>query len=136
MINEGITLAGAEGVYGCLFEPNDEYWIALYDEGAKLGADVHGYIADGEIRGQGYRAGGKPIGAPKIQRDGNCFIWDFEDVSWPNSSISASAALIYNKTRSRSLCVLSFPRTMSRNGTFRLVLPPPTANEGAVRFYY
>lgn len=134
MIKDGITIAGAEGVYGCLFDPADEYWVALYDDG--LDESTGAYTAAGEVKGQGYRAGGKPVGPPRILRDGNCFVWDFEDPVWTNSTISACCALIYNKTRGRSLAVLSFPETVSRNGTFRLVLPPPTASEGAVRFYY
>ena len=135
MAKDGITIAGAEGVYGMLFDVGDDFYISLYD-GAKLDENTGGYTAIGEVNGPGYMAGGKKLSTPRIQRDGNCFVWDFEDVTWNNSSLTADCGLIYNKTRGRSLCVISFPRTVSRNGVFRLIMPSPTAQEGAVRFYF
>lgn len=136
MTKDGITIAGAEGVYGMLFDIGDDYYAALYTDRAKLDETTTSYTAMGEVSGQGYVAGGKRLSTPKIVRDGNCFVWDFDDLLWPNSSLNACCGLIYNKTRGRSLAVFSFPETVSRNGNFRIIMPPPTAQEGVVRFYF
>jgi hypothetical protein len=136
MIKDGLTRVGAEGVYGCSFSMGDDYWLALYGESAELGEDTRMYTAVGEVAGQGYTAGGKLLSRPKLVHDGRCFVWDFDDLVWPASSIDACCGLIYNKTKNKSLAVMSFPRTMSRNGNFRIVMPPPTASEGVVRFEY
>lgn len=136
MIKDGITHAGADGVYTMQFGADDEYYLALYGDEATLNEDTSAYVSTHEVRGAGYAPGGKRLGQPKFVRDGRCVVWDFDDLTWPNSSIEACCGLIYNKTRNRSLAVMSFDPTLSRNGTFRVAIPPPTAQEGAVRFYY
>ena len=136
MTNDGITHAGAEGVYSLEFSPTDEYYLALYTDQARLDENTPTYVSAGEAKGQGYTAGGKFLGAPKIVRDGKCIVWDWDDPLWENSSIEACCGLIWNKTRNRSLAVFSFEPKLSRNGRFRVAMPPPTSQEGVVRFYY
>lgn len=136
MVKDGITTAGAEGIYGLAFSMDDDYYLALYGDGANLTDGTVAYTAMHEASGQGYLAGGKRLSRPKLVRDGRWYIWDFDDLLWPNCSIEACCGLIYNRTKNRSLAVMSFEPTMSRNGNFRIVMPPPTANEGVVRFEY
>jgi hypothetical protein len=133
---DGITHAGAEGVYSMQFSPDDEYYMALYTDAARLDENTASYIATGEAKGAGYTAGGRRLGPPKMVKDGKCVVWDWDDPVWENSSIDACCALIWNKTRNASLAVLSFEPKTSRNGRFRVAFPPPTSQQGVVRFYF
>ena len=137
MISEGITIAGAEGIFGGEFSVEDDYYFALYEEGCNLSETTMAYTTVGEVRGAGYTPGGRLLGRPRVRRDGRCITWDWDDPQWPNSSIPLSCGgLIYNKTRGRSLCVVGFEPTMSRNGPFKVTLPPPTAAEAVLRFNF
>jgi hypothetical protein len=76
MAKDGITIAGAEGVYGMLFDVGDDFYVALYD-GAKLDENTGGYTAIGEVSGQGYTAGGKKLSTPSDveQQFPDCRLW-------------------------------------------------------------
>jgi hypothetical protein len=131
----GLTVAGAEGVYSCQFSLDDDYWLALY-LGARHDEDTSKYSTASEAKGDGYTPGGKALCKPRIVRDGNCFVWDFDDLEWNPSSITADSAMIYNRTRGKSLAVFSVPHTVSKNGAWKLFMPAPNATEGVVRFYF
>jgi hypothetical protein len=135
MVKDGITIAGAEGVYCCKFSLDDDYFVALYLN-AEMDNGTSRHVSTNEVRGQGYTAGGKQLSTPRVVMDGNCFVWDFDDVVWQASTITADSALIYNRSKSKSLSIFSFPQTVSKNGAWRLYMPAPTSSDGVVRFYF
>src|SRR5690606_10975703 len=64
--------------------------------------DTHQYKDDvtNEVSGTGYTAGGidLPTSAPSYTAGTNTLVLDGSDVSWPNSTIVARYAVIYNST--------------------------------------
>ena len=70
-----------------------------------------------------------------ISTDGTTAIFDADNVSWANATISAQAALIYNFTNSNSaIAVLDFGGVKtSTNGTFELQFPNADATNGLIR---
>jgi hypothetical protein len=100
------------------------------------------YTTDGEVIGApGYQAGGQVLGGMTVTMDGPVAILDWADALWPNSTIVARGALIFNATRNRAVVVLDFGPSpagdargySSTNGNFLVPFPEPTAATGLVR---
>jgi hypothetical protein len=125
-----------------LFQPMDEYRIALYSDKANLSPMTEKYTTDGEVIGApGYTAGGQVLTGMTVVMDGPTAVIDWADVVWPNSTIVARGALIFNATRNRAVVILDFgpspagdPRGYSStNGNFLVPFPEPNAATGLVR---
>ena len=88
-----------------------------------------------EASGTGYSSGGATLGSVSITLDGTTAIVDFADVSFSNSTISASGAMIYNSSASnRAIAVISFGGTVaSTAGTFTVTMPTPDASNAIIR---
>ena len=82
-------------------------------------------LSSDEASGTGYSSGGATLGSVSIVLDGTTAIVDFADVSFTNSTISASGAMIYNASASnRAIAVISFGGTVaSTAGTFTVTMP-------------
>ena len=110
---------------------------ALYDNTASLDQNTAAYIAANEISDSGtnYVIGGETLTNVVISTDGTTAIFDADNVSWANATISAQAALIYNFTNSNSaIAVLDFGGVKtSTNGTFELQFPNADATNGLIR---
>ena len=112
-------------------QPQDRYMIALYGVGANVNHKTTAYIAQGEIVGEGYKAGGtllKGYEAKLLTKGGNAVAYiDWDDPQWENSSIKATAALIYNASKgNKAVTVLDFGKEyISGSGLFIVVLPEP-----------
>ena len=110
---------------------------ALYDNTATLNQNTAAYITANEISDSGtnYTTGGATLTNVAISTDGTTAIFDADNVSWANATISAQAALIYNANNSNSsIAVLDFGGVKtSTNGTFELQFPNADATNGLIR---
>jgi hypothetical protein len=110
---------------------------ALYDNTATLNQNTAAYITANEISdtGTNYTTGGATLTNVTITTDGTTAIFDADNVSFANATISAQAALIYNANNSNSsIAVLDFGGVKtSTNGTFELQFPNADATNGLIR---
>lgn len=110
---------------------------ALYDNTATLNENTTAYITANEISASGtnYTTGGATLTNVAITVDGTTAIFDCDNVSFANATISAQAALIYNANNSNSsIAVLDFGGVKtSTNGTFELQFPNADATNGLIR---
>jgi len=110
---------------------------ALYDNTATLNQNTTAYITANEISDSGtnYTTGGQVLTNVAISTDGTTAIFDCDNVSFANATISAQAALIYNANNSNSsIAVLDFGGVKtSTNGTFELQFPNADATNGLIR---
>jgi hypothetical protein len=75
------------------------YRCSLYTNAAKLTADTLAYTTIGEHEATGtYEAGGKPLVIAPGGSSGTTAWIDFEDLTWPESTITARGALIWNSS--------------------------------------
>jgi hypothetical protein len=110
---------------------------ALYDNTATLNQNTAAYITANEVSSSGtnYTTGGATLTNVAISTDGTTAIFDADNVSFANATISAQAALIYNANNSNSsIAVLDFGGVKtSTNGTFELQFPNADATNGLIR---
>ena len=110
---------------------------ALYDNTATLNQNTTAYITANEVSNSGtnYTTGGATLTNVAISTDGTTAIFDADNVSFANATISAQAALIYNANNSNSsIAVLDFGGVKtSTNGTFELQFPNADATNGLIR---
>jgi len=110
---------------------------ALYDNTATLNQNTAAYITANEISDSGtnYTTGGATLTNVTITTDGTTAIFDADNVTFANATISAQAALIYNANNANSsIAVLDFGGVKtSTNGTFELQFPNADATNGLIR---
>lgn len=118
-----------------IHQPGDEYRIALYLEQASLGAQTKVYTPLQEVNAAGYKPGGQKLTGYLAKLDGPVALLDWEDPVWPNASITARGALIFNFTKgNRAVVVMDLGKDyVSTNGEFKVFLPEPTAETAVVR---
>lgn len=106
---------------------NDVFKAALYTDAAVLSQATTAYSATDEVSGTGYTAGGATIevssGYPGL--NGSVAEVRFDDVTWPNSTITARGVLIYNSSKAnRAVLVRDFGGNVSTsNGPFTISTP-------------
>jgi hypothetical protein len=108
----------------------DQIMIALYSSAATINAATTAYTTEGEISGPGYATGGQRLLNPQLLGPvGGIAYATFDDAVWPNSTLLARGALIYNQTaQQRAVAVLDFVADKSSNiGDFHVKFPPPGA---------
>ena len=88
-----------------------------------------------EVSGTGYSSGGVTLSSVAITTSGTTALVDFADVSFSNSTISASGAMIYNASASnKAIAVITFSGTVaSTAGTFTVTMPTADASEAIIR---
>jgi len=110
---------------------------ALYDNTASLAANTTVYDTANEISSSGtnYTTGGNALTNVAITTDGTTAIFDADNVTFANATISAQAALLYNSNNSNSaIAVLDFGGVKtSTNGTFELQFPTANSSAGLIR---
>lgn len=117
-------------------QPGDEYKVALYTASAVLNPSMPSYTPQGEVATPGYDPGGRALKGYVCGIDQGIAVMGWkEPVVWPNATIAAYGALIYNASRgSRALVVVDFEgRISSTYGDFRLLMPPVTAETALIR---
>ena len=110
---------------------------ALYDNTASLAANTTAYATANEVSASGtnYTTGGNALTNVAITTDGTTAIFDADNVTFANATISAQAALLYNSNNSNSaIAVLDFGGVKtSTNGTFELQFPTANSTAGLIR---
>jgi len=109
--------------------------VALFDNTATLSSATTAYAIANEASGSGYTAGGEAITGAAVTLDGSTAIFDCDNVSWANATISAQAAVIYNNSFSNAaIAVLDFGSVKtSTNGTFEIQMPNANASTALIR---
>ena len=113
----------------------DDYRFALYDNSASLTPDTTtAYTTTGEVTGTGYTAGGQSLSGFSLHIESRTVVTDFNDPSWPNSSITATGGLIYNASKvNRAVVVIDFGGTyQSNNGPFVYIMPAPDKDNAII----
>ena len=108
---------------------------ALYTNAASLAANTTAYATSNEVSGGNYTTGGNTLANVAISVDGTTAIFDADNVTFPNATISAQAALLYNNSNANAaIAVLDFGGVKtSTNGTFELQFPTANASAGLIR---
>src|SRR5436309_3328143 len=99
MSSESICVSWLEEIQLGIHRSSDTYKIALYTSAASLDHTTETYSSANEASGAGYVAGGKILTGFATGRSGKTAWTDFSDVSWPNATITARYALIYNASQ-------------------------------------
>jgi len=88
-----------------------------------------------EASGTNYSAAGETLGSVAITTSGTTALVDFADVTWSNSTISASGAIIYNSSASnKAIAIISFGGTVaSTAGTFTVTMPAADSSNAIIR---
>jgi hypothetical protein len=116
----------------------DALKIALFTSSASLDKTSVTYATTNEVVGTGYTAGGAALAYAGTQPAafGDEATLDFDDVSWPSSTITANGCIIYNTARSNkiiSVHAFSGGDKTSTAGTFSIVFPTPGAGTSIIR---
>ena len=122
---------------------NDTINLALYTSSATLNGNTTAYSATNEVGASGtYAAGGITLTSPTIgltatSATASTAFVDFANASFTSATISAQAALIYNRSSSATnaaIAVLDFGSVKtSTNGTFTIAFPTNDASSAILR---
>lgn len=109
--------------------------LALYTSLANLGPATTVYTTSEEVVGAGYTAGGNTLTGAQVSVSGITAFVTFANTSWPNSTITARGALIYNSSKSnKAIAVLDFGADKnSASSTFTVQFPINTAADAIIR---
>jgi len=122
---------------------NDTINLALYTNSVTLNGNTTAYSATNEVGASGtYAAGGITLTSPTIgltasSATASTAFVDFANASFTSATISAQAALIYNRSSSATnaaIAVLDFGAVKtSTNGTFTIAFPTNDASSAILR---
>ena len=122
---------------------NDTINLALYTSSASLDGNTTAYTTSQEVGASGtYAAGGATltgatVGLTATSATASTAFVDFANASFTSATISAQAALIYNRSSSATnaaICVLDFGSVKtSTNGTFTIAFPTNDASSAILR---
>ena len=122
---------------------NDTINLALYTSSATLNGNTTAYSTSNEVGASGtYAAGGATLTSPtigltKTSATASTAFVDFANASFTSATISAQAALIYNRSSSNTnaaIAVLDFGAVKtSTNGTFTIAFPTNDASSAILR---
>lgn len=96
MIEQGIPRSARAGFLSGVHKASHTYRMALYGPGAALSKDVREYTPKGEVVGKGYTAGGRKIDDWRVVEAGEGAAIAFDAVVWPDATIKAAGAVVYN----------------------------------------
>ena len=122
---------------------NDTINLALYTNSVTLNGNTTAYSATNEVGNSGtYAAGGITLTSPTIgltatSATASTAFVDFANASFTSATISAQAALIYNRSSSATnaaIAVLDFGSVKtSTNGTFTIAFPTNDKDSAILR---
>jgi hypothetical protein len=122
---------------------NDTINLALYTSSASLDGNTTAYTTSQEVGASGtYAAGGATltgatVGLTATSATASTAFVDFANASFTSATISAQAALIYNRSSSATnaaICVLDFGSVKtSTNGTFTIAFPTNDKDSAILR---
>ena len=130
-ITSAIPTSFKQEILDGIHEPEDEYRIALFTNGAALDAKCTHYAGQpGEVTGRGYVKGGIALSGRTSGTSGTAGYVTFDNPEWGGASFTAHAALIYNASKeNRAVAVINFGQDYTcSNGTFAVSLPAAGAS--------
>ena len=92
-------------------------------------------LGSDEATGTNYTSGGQALNSATITLSGSTAFVDFADEVFPNLTISAAGALIYNSSQAnKAVAVFNFGSTVtSTAGDFTVVFPAADASNAVIR---
>ena len=136
MITTALATSAKLGWLTGVHAPTDVYKIALYTSAASLDSTTTAYVSADEITSSGYNIGGEVLSGYSATVDGTAAILTFSNPSWPNASIVAAGALIYNSSKANAaIAIISFGGdAASTNAAFTIQFPAFDAAHALIRF--
>lgn len=114
----------------------DTFRWALYTSAATLDATTTAYTVTNEASGTGYAAGGATSASVTPVNDSGTIVFDFADVTWAGSTITARGCMLYNDTHASnaSVAIWDFGSDQSSSsGDFTLQMPTADASNAILR---
>jgi hypothetical protein len=126
-----------EGVHNFDAIGGDTFYLALYTSAANLDATTTAYTTSGEVSsvGTNYPAGGSALTSLGVSLSGTTAFLDFNDLTFPNVTLTARGCLIYNQTEAnKGVAVFDFGSDKTAtDGDFTVIFPAPTSTTAVIR---
>lgn len=109
--------------------------LALYTSAATLGAATTVYSTTNEVTGTNYTAGGNTLTRIDPTTGGTTGFTDFADLVFPNVTLTANGAMIYNVTNgNRAAAILAFGADKTATaGDFTVIFPAAADTTAIIR---
>lgn len=124
------------GVHNFSTSAGNTFKLALYSTVSGFSATgTTAYTTTNEASGTGYTAAGAALTNTSVAVVDNVAVADFSDLTFSSSTITASAALIYNDTATGdpAVVVLDFGSNQtSTNGDFTIEFPDASSSTTAI----
>lgn len=136
-IGEQWLIELTKGEHDFTTSTGDTFRFALYTSSATLDETTTAYTATNEASGTGYSAGGATSAQVTPVIDTNVLVFDFADVTWASSTITARGCMLYNDTHASNTCVAVWDfgsDKSSSSGDFTLQMPTADASNAIIRF--
>jgi len=123
------------GTHNFTADTGDTFKMALYTSDASLGASTTAYTTTEEVVGTGYTAGGTTLTNITPSSSGTTAYIDFDNATWPASTITARGALIYNSSQSnKAVAVIDFGTDKaSSSSTFTVSFPVADSSTAIIK---
>ena len=123
------------GTHNFTASTGDTFKMALYTSDASLGASTTAYTTTEEVVGTGYTAGGTTLTNITPSSSGTTAYIDFDNATWPSSTITARGALIYNSSQSnKAVAVIDFgTNKASSSSTFTVSFPTADSSTAIIK---
>jgi hypothetical protein len=126
-----------QGVHNFDAVGGDTFFLALYTSAANIDASTTVYTTSGEVSSTGtnYPAGGGQLTSLGVALSGTTAFLDFNDLTFPNVTLTARGCLIYNSTEAnKSVAVFDFGSDKTAtDGDFTVIFPPPGPTTAVIR---
>lgn len=115
----------------------DTFYLALYTSAATIDASTTVYTTSNEVSsvGTNYPAGGGALTSLGVSLSSATAFLDFNDVTFPNVTLTARGCMIYNSTNAdKAVAVFDFGSDKTAtDGDFTVIFPTATAATAVIR---
>lgn len=115
----------------------DTFYLALYTSAATIDASTTVYTTSNEVSsvGTNYPAGGGALTSLGVSLSSATAFLDFNDVTFPNVTLTARGCMIYNFTNAnKAVAVFDFGSDKTAtSGDFTVIFPAATAATAVIR---
>lgn len=115
----------------------DTFYLALYTSAATIDASTTIYTTSGEVSsvGTNYPAGGGALTSLGVTLSSATAFLDFNDLTFPNVTLTARGCLIYNDTNAnKAVAVFDFGSDKTAtSGDFTVIFPAATSSTAVIR---
>lgn len=115
----------------------DTFYLALYTSAATIDAATTAYTTSNEVSsvGTNYPAGGGALTSLGVSLSSATAFLDFNDVTFPNVTLTARGCMIYNSTNAdKAVAVFDFGSDKTAtDGDFTVIFPAATASTAVIR---